>query len=87
VRPPWDFRHLGECSSHTLFRRRRATRRYFAACNDWLARTFACAQVAEPRRKALGLTALLQGAMLQTIALGDVAAFDDAVGEPPDAFG
>lgn len=56
-----------------------ATRRYFAACNDWLARAFACACVAEPQRRALRLTALLQGAMLQAIALGDVAAFDDAV--------
>jgi TetR/AcrR family transcriptional repressor of nem operon len=56
-----------------------ATRRYFAACNDWLARALARARVAEPRRRALGLTALLQGAMLQAIALGDASAFDEAV--------
>jgi TetR/AcrR family transcriptional regulator, transcriptional repressor for nem operon len=56
-----------------------ATRHYFAACNDWLARAFACGGVAEPHRKALQLTALLQGAMLQALALGDVAAFDEAV--------
>jgi TetR/AcrR family transcriptional regulator, transcriptional repressor for nem operon len=55
-----------------------ATRRYFAACNDWLARAFACAGAAAPQRRALQLTALLQGAMLQAIALGDVAAFDAA---------
>ena len=56
-----------------------ATRHYFAACNNWLTRAFACAQVAEPRRKTLRLTALLQGAMLQAIALGDASAFDEAV--------
>ncbi len=55
-----------------------ATRRYFAACNDWLARALACARAADPHRKALRLTALLQGAMLQAIALDNVAAFDDA---------
>jgi TetR/AcrR family transcriptional regulator, transcriptional repressor for nem operon len=55
-----------------------ATRRYFSACNDWLARALACARIAEPRRKALQLTALLQGAMLQAIALVDLAAFDEA---------
>jgi TetR/AcrR family transcriptional regulator, transcriptional repressor for nem operon len=55
-----------------------ATRRYFAACNQWLARALAGAGVAAPQRKALQLTALLQGAMLQAIALGDVAAFDAA---------
>jgi TetR/AcrR family transcriptional repressor of nem operon len=64
-----------------------ATRRYFAACNDWLARAYACARVAEPHRRALQLTALLQGAMLQAIALGDVAAFDQAVEGLPDKFG
>lgn len=57
-----------------------ATRRYFAACNDWLARAFACDGIAEPRRKALQMTALLQGAMLQALALGEVEAFDEAVG-------
>jgi TetR/AcrR family transcriptional regulator, transcriptional repressor for nem operon len=56
-----------------------ATRHYFEACNDWLARAFACAGLAEPHRRALRVTALLQGAMLQAIALGEVAAFDDAV--------
>jgi len=64
-----------------------ATRHYFAACNDWLARAFTCARVAEPSRKALQLTALLQGAMLQAIALGDVAAFDEAVEGPFEPFG
>jgi TetR/AcrR family transcriptional regulator, transcriptional repressor for nem operon len=64
-----------------------ATRKYFAACNDWLARSFARAGVAEPRRKALQLTALLQGAMLQAIALGDVGAFDGAVEGFPDVLG
>lgn len=63
-----------------------ATRRYFAACNDWLARAYACARVAEPHRRALQLTALLQGAMLQAVALGDVAAFDEAVEGLPDTF-
>jgi TetR/AcrR family transcriptional regulator, transcriptional repressor for nem operon len=63
-----------------------ATRRYFAACNDWLARAFACSRVAEPRRKALQLTALLQGAMLQAIALGDLTAFDEAVAGLPHTF-
>jgi TetR/AcrR family transcriptional repressor of nem operon len=66
---------------------RSATRRYFAACNDWLARAFTCARVEEPHRRALQLTALLQGAMLQAIALGDVAAFDEAVEGLPDKFG
>lgn len=55
-----------------------ATRHYFAACNNWLARALARARAADPHREALRLTALLQGAMLQAIALGDVAAFDDA---------
>jgi TetR/AcrR family transcriptional regulator, transcriptional repressor for nem operon len=64
-----------------------ATRRYFSACNDWLARAYVCARVAEPHRRALRLTALLQGAMLQAIALGDVAAFDEAVEGLPDPFG
>lgn len=64
-----------------------ATRRYFAACNDWLARAFACGLVAKPHRRALQLTALLQGAMLQAIALSDVAAFDEAVEGLPDQFG
>jgi TetR/AcrR family transcriptional repressor of nem operon len=64
-----------------------ATRHYFAACNDWLARAFATAGTAEPHSKALQLTALLQGAMLQAIALGDVAAFDEAVEGLFDSFG
>jgi TetR/AcrR family transcriptional regulator, transcriptional repressor for nem operon len=64
-----------------------ATRHYFAACNDWLARAFTCAGVAEPHRRARRVTALLQGAMLQAIALGDVAAFDDAVEGLFETFG
>jgi TetR/AcrR family transcriptional repressor of nem operon len=64
-----------------------ATRRYFAACNDWLASAFACAGVPDPDRRALRLTALLQGAMLQAIALGNVEAFDDAIEGPPDMLG
>ena len=63
-----------------------ATRRYFAACNDWLARAFACAGVAEPDRRALQLTALLQGAMLQAMALADLAAFDRVVERLPHPF-
>jgi TetR/AcrR family transcriptional regulator, transcriptional repressor for nem operon len=63
-----------------------ATRHYFAACNDWLAHAFASAGVAEPRRRALQLTALLQGAMLLAIALSDVSAFDEAVEGYTDAF-
>ena len=55
-----------------------ATRRYFAACNDWLARALSRAGLPAPQRKALQLTALLQGAMLQALALGEVAAFDAA---------
>jgi TetR/AcrR family transcriptional regulator, transcriptional repressor for nem operon len=62
-----------------------ATRRYFVACNDWLARAFVRAGLAAPHRRALQLTALLQGAMLQAIALGDVAAFDDAADGFSDA--
>jgi TetR/AcrR family transcriptional repressor of nem operon len=64
-----------------------ATRHYFAACNDWLARAFGCAGMAKPHRKALQLTALLQGAMLQAIALGDLAAFDAAVAGLFDPLG
>ena len=64
-----------------------ATRHYFAACNDWLARAFACGRVASPRRRALQLTALLQGAMLLAIALDDIAAFDEAVAGLPNTFG
>ncbi len=63
------------------------TQRYFQACNHWLGRAFSCAHVAEPHRKALQLTALLEGAMLQAIALGDLAAFDDAVDGFPDTSG
>jgi TetR/AcrR family transcriptional regulator, transcriptional repressor for nem operon len=55
-----------------------ATRHYFDACNKWLSRAFERAGVALPERKALQATALLQGAMLQAIALNDVAAFDAA---------
>ena len=64
-----------------------ATRHYFDACNDWLARAFAHARVTEPRRRALQLTALLQGAMLLAIALDDIAAFDEAVEGLPDTIG
>jgi TetR/AcrR family transcriptional repressor of nem operon len=56
-----------------------ATQDYFVACNDWLRRAFARAQIAQPERKALRITALLQGALLQAIALGDVGAFDAAL--------
>ncbi len=55
-----------------------ATRDYFDACNTWLSRAFACAGVADPERRALQATALLQGAMLQAIALNDTATFDAA---------
>jgi TetR/AcrR family transcriptional regulator, transcriptional repressor for nem operon len=54
------------------------TRLFFAACNDWLRRAFACADVPRPEQKALQVTALLQGAMLQALSLGDVSAFDEA---------
>ena len=55
-----------------------ATRHYFEACNIWLSWAFACGGVAEPERRALQATALLQGAMLQAVALADVTAFDQA---------
>ena len=58
---------------------RLATRRYFGACNNWLVLAFVRAGAAEPRRRALQVTALLQGAMLQAIVLGELAAFDGAV--------
>jgi TetR/AcrR family transcriptional repressor of nem operon len=56
-----------------------ATQHYFIACNDWLRRAFARAHIEQPERKALQITALLQGAMLQAIALEDVKAFDAAL--------
>jgi TetR/AcrR family transcriptional repressor of nem operon len=56
-----------------------ATRGYFVACNDWLSRAFTRAGAAEPKRRALEVTALLQGAMLQAISLDDVGAFEKAV--------
>jgi len=58
-----------------------ATRHYFTACNEWLCRAFAFAGIEGPRQKAFRLTALLQGAMLQAVALDDVAAFDAALEE------
>jgi TetR/AcrR family transcriptional regulator, transcriptional repressor for nem operon len=64
-----------------------ATRHYFAACNDWLVRAFACGGAAEPHRKALQLTALLQGAMLQAMALSDVATFDEVLDGLSETFG
>jgi TetR/AcrR family transcriptional regulator, transcriptional repressor for nem operon len=60
-----------------------ASRHYFDACNAWLRRAFACAGLADPERRALQATALLQGAMLQAIVLGDAAAFDAASQELP----
>ena len=58
-----------------------AARAYFIACNDWLARAFGQAGVAEPKRRALETTALFQGAMLQAVSLGDVSAFEKAIKE------
>ena len=54
------------------------TRQFFAACNDWLYRVFAAADVPRPEQRALQVTALLQGAMLQALSFGDIAAFDGA---------
>jgi TetR/AcrR family transcriptional repressor of nem operon len=54
------------------------TRGFFAACNDWLRQAFAGSGAMRPEQKALQVTALLQGAMLQALSLGDVAAFDAA---------
>jgi TetR/AcrR family transcriptional regulator, transcriptional repressor for nem operon len=56
-----------------------STRHYFAACNAWLALVFAHADLPRPEQRALRVTAILQGAMLQAIALDDVGAFDDAL--------
>jgi TetR/AcrR family transcriptional repressor of nem operon len=64
-----------------------ATRRYFDACNKWLSRAFDRGGVAQPDRTALQATALLQGAMLQAIALDDVAAFDAALEGFANRFG
>jgi TetR/AcrR family transcriptional repressor of nem operon len=64
-----------------------ATQRYFAACNAWLAVVFARASLPRPEKKALRFTAILQGAMLQAIALNDVGAFDDAVEGYASEFG
>ena len=61
-----------------------ATQHYFMACNDWLRRAFARAHIERPERKALHVTALLQGAMLQAIALQDIKAFDAALEHYPD---
>jgi TetR/AcrR family transcriptional repressor of nem operon len=61
-----------------------ATQHYFIACNDWLCRAFARANSEQPDRKAIQITALLQGAMLQAIALEDVGAFDAALEPYPD---
>ena len=47
-----------------------ATQHYFVACNDWLRRALVHSQIEQPERKAIQITALLQGAMLQAIALG-----------------
>ncbi|NEJ24132.1 hypothetical protein GR247_28830 [Rhizobium leguminosarum] len=56
-----------------------ATRHYFAACNEWLCQALVHAGVGEPSRKAFRLTALLQGAMMQAIALDDLAIYDAAL--------
>jgi TetR/AcrR family transcriptional regulator, transcriptional repressor for nem operon len=64
-----------------------ATQHYFIACNDWLHHVFARAHIEQPERKALQVTALLQGAMLQAIALEDVGAFDAALEAYPDLQG
>jgi TetR/AcrR family transcriptional repressor of nem operon len=61
-----------------------ATQHYFVACNDWLRTAFAQEPIGQPERKALQVTALLQGAMLQAIALDDVGAFDAALENYPD---
>ena len=63
-----------------------ATRHYFESCNIWLSRAFACGGVAAPERRALQATALLQGAMLQAVALADVTAFDEACDGFPGRF-
>jgi TetR/AcrR family transcriptional regulator, transcriptional repressor for nem operon len=64
-----------------------ATQHYFIACNDWLRRAFAHAHIEQPERKAIQITALLQGAMLQAIALEDINAFDAALEPYPDLQG
>jgi TetR/AcrR family transcriptional regulator, transcriptional repressor for nem operon len=56
-----------------------ATRHYFAACNEWIRRALAYAGSEGAPGKAVRLTALLQGAMLQAIAFDDVAVYDAAV--------
>ena len=58
-----------------------ATRHYFKACNEWLCRVFVYAGIERPHQKAFRLTALLQGAMLQAMALDDVTVFDAALEE------
>lgn len=58
-----------------------ATRHYFTACNEWLCRVFVYGGIEGPCQKAFHFTALLQGAMLQAIALDDVTAFDAALEE------
>ena len=55
-----------------------ATRRYFEACNLWLRRALGTDGAADTEPVALEITALLQGAMLQAVILGDVATFDAA---------
>jgi TetR/AcrR family transcriptional repressor of nem operon len=63
-----------------------AARGYFVACNEWLARAFGQAGVAEPKRRAIEVTALFQGAMLQAVSLDDVNAFEKAVKELRQSF-
>lgn len=63
-----------------------AARGYFIACNDWLARAFGQAGVAEPKRRAMEVTALFQGAMLQAVSLDDVGVFEKAVKELRQSF-
>jgi hypothetical protein len=63
-----------------------AARGYFVACNEWLARAFGQAGVAEPKRRALEVTALFQGAMLQAVSLDDVSTFEKAVKQLRQSF-
>lgn len=53
-----------------------ATRHFFMTCNDWLRQAFAGADEPRPEQRALQVTAILQGAMLQALSLGDVRAFE-----------
>jgi len=63
-----------------------AARGYFIACNEWLARAFGKAGVAESKRRAMEVTALFQGAMLQAVSLDDTGTFEKAVKELRQSF-